>query len=46
MVTKGEGGRERDELGIWGWEMQAITFRMDKKQGPTVAQGTISHLLG
>ena len=24
------GGRVRDGLGIWGWQMQIITFRMDK----------------
>ena len=32
----GEGGRERDGLVIWGWQMQTITFRMDKQQGPAV----------
>ena len=26
----------RDGLGIWGWWMLNITFRMDKQQGPTV----------
>ena len=30
------GGRERDGLGVWGWQIQAITFRMDKPQGPNV----------
>ena len=29
-----EGGRERDGWGIW--QIQTITFRMDKQQGPTV----------
>ena len=29
-------GRKRDALGIWSWQMQTITFRMDKQQGPTV----------
>jgi len=32
----GEGGRERDGPGVWGWWMQAITFRMDKQQGPAI----------
>ena len=26
----------RDGLGVWGWLMQTITFRMDKQQGPNV----------
>ena len=30
------GERERDGLGIWGWQIQTITFRIDKQQGPTV----------
>ena len=38
MVAKGEAGRERDGLGVWGWWMQTVTFRMDKQQGPTVSQ--------
>ena len=33
---QGGGGRERGGLGIWGWQMQTITFRMDKQQGPAV----------
>ena len=33
VVAKG-WGRERVGLGVWGWEMQTITFRMDKQQGP------------
>jgi len=28
------GGRERDALGLWGWWMQAITFRMSKQHYP------------
>ena len=35
MVAMGERERERDGLGVWGWPMQTITFRMDK-QGPNV----------
>ena len=33
-----QGGGEwgRDGLGVWGWQMQTIIFRMDKQQGPTV----------
>ena len=29
-------GKERDPLGVWSWEMQTTTFRMDKQQGPNV----------
>ena len=36
VVTKVEGGRERDGLGVWGWYMHTITLKMDKQQGPTV----------
>ena len=36
VVAKGDQGRKRDGLGVWGWQMQTITFRMDKQQGPTV----------
>ena len=36
VVAKGKGGRERDELGVWGWQTQTIIFRIDKQQGPTV----------
>ena len=32
-------GRERAALGIWGWQTQTITFRMDKQQVPTVQTG-------
>ena len=35
-LPKGRVGRERDGLGIWGWQMQTITSRMDKQQGPNV----------
>ena len=35
VVAKEGVGRERDGLGVWGWQMQTITFRIDK-QGPTV----------
>jgi hypothetical protein len=31
VVDKGEQGRETDGLGVWGWKMQTITFRMDKQ---------------
>ena len=32
MITKGDSGSgERDKLGVWGWQMQTITFRMDKE---------------
>ena len=25
------GGREWDGQGVWGWQMQSITFRIDKQ---------------
>ena len=28
--------REQDGLGVWGWKMKTIIFRMDKQQGPAV----------
>ena len=33
---QGGGGWGRDALGVWGWQMQTITNRMNKQQGPTV----------
>ena len=27
---------KRDGVGSWGQQMQAITYRMDKQQGPSV----------
>ena len=33
---QGEMGRERDGLGVWGWKMQTITFRMHGQPGLTV----------
>ena len=33
-------GWQRDGLGLWDWQMQTIIYRMDKEQGPTIAQGT------
>ena len=36
VVAKGEGERERGRLGVWGEQMQTITFRTDKQQGPNV----------
>ena len=33
---QGRERRERDGLGVWGWYMQTITFRMDKQQGLSV----------
>ena len=29
-------GKERNGLGVWGWELQMITFIMDKQQGSNV----------
>lgn len=31
-----EGVEGEDGLGVWGWWMQAIIFRMDKQQCPNV----------
>ena len=36
VVAKGEGGWEREGLGIWDYQMQTIIYRMDKQHGPTV----------
>ena len=36
LVAKEEWRREKDVLGVWGWQMQTITLRMDKQQGLTV----------
>ena len=33
-LPKGKGGA--GELGVWDQQMQTITYRMDKQQGPTV----------
>ena len=33
------GGREWDGLGIWGLQMQTITYRMDKQQGLLYSRG-------
>ena len=33
---QGGGVWGRDELGVWGQQMQTITYRMDEQQGPTV----------
>ena len=35
-LPRGMGGRERNGLGVWGWQMQTTAFRMDNQQGPTV----------
>ena len=31
-----QSGEGKDGLGVWGWQMQTIIYRMDKQQGPTV----------
>ena len=36
VVTKRKG--EVLQWGVWGWQIQTITFRMDKQRGPTVQQ--------
>ena len=34
VLPKGEWGK--DGLGVWGSQMQTVTYKMDKQQGPTV----------
>ena len=37
MVAKEKGvGGGMNGLGVWGQQIQTLTCRMDKKQGPTV----------
>ena len=36
VENRQERGKERDGLGVWGWQIQTITFRISKWQGPTV----------
>ena len=36
VVAKGEGGAGRDGLGVWGEQMQAVIYRLDKQQDPIV----------
>ena len=36
MVAKGKGGKERDGLEVWDYQMQTIMFRKDKQQGLAV----------
>ena len=36
VVAKGEEGWEGDGMGVWDQQMQAIIYRMEKQQGPTV----------
>ena len=33
---QGGGGWRREGLGFWDQQVQAIIYKMDKKQGPTV----------
>ena len=33
---QGGGGQGEGWTGVWGWQMQIITFRMDEQQGPNV----------
>ena len=35
MVAGGEMRWERDGLGVFDYQMQAIIYEMDKQQGPT-----------
>ena len=36
VIIKGGRGREMDGLGVGGWQMQAIKYRIDKKQSSNV----------
>ena len=38
-------GWGRDGLGVWNQQIQTIIYRMDKQQGPTVVQKTVSNIL-
>ena len=38
------GRRERDGLGIGGWQMKTIIFRMDKQQDPTVQHRELNQI--
>ena len=39
--TGGCQGRGRERLGGWGQEMQAILYRVNTQQGPTVQHGEL-----
>ena len=36
VVAEGEGGLGRGGLGVRGSQKPAVTYRMDKQQGPTI----------
>ena len=40
---QGGRGEGEEQLGVWGWQMQTITFRMDK-QGPTAQHRELSSI--
>ena len=42
----GGGGREGDGWGVWGMQMQTVTFRTDGWWGPAVQHGELSQSLG
>ena len=39
-----QGGE--DGLGVWDWQTQTMTYRMDKPMSYYIAQGTIFNILG
>ena len=43
-VVKGKTGWEKDGLGVWGQQMQIITYRMDKQQGAIIQHREV-HLI-
>ena len=36
MIAKGEERWGLDGVGVWGYQMQTSTYRMDQQQGPTI----------
>ena len=38
-----KGGRHK--LQVWDYQIQTTIYKIDKQQGPTIAQGTIFNIL-
>ena len=43
---QGERGRKWDGWGVWGWQMQTATFRMQSNEGPLYSKGNYIQSLG
>ena len=41
VVAQGERSWGMDGARVWGEQMQTVTYRMDKQQGPTVQHGEL-----